>query len=380
MMQSQSTEREIKSRQRTDTTPIRGIYERKPGSGVWWIRWTDSNGKLHREKAGRRSDAKTLIDKRRTETLQQKKLPEQFRSKVTFDSLCDDALEHSSATNNDKVTHDLKLKIMKLRPVFGPAEAATISKQDVVRWLTRQTQTREWLASTRNRWQAAFSLIFRVGIDNERIERNPAAQIRRKTENNARVRFLSDKEEADLRGVVLKRGPAQMSILEVALNTGMRAGEQFSLKWSQVDLDRRIITLPKTKNGTTRHIPINSVAASAFADLRTRSDGSENVFPSRRKDGAALVSARGWFKPALKDAGIKGFTWHCLRHTFASRLVMAGVDIRTVGELLGHKSLTMTMRYSHLAPAHNAAAVDRLVSRLTNGTGTRTDTSAITTP
>src|ERR1700730_4974207 len=115
MMQLQLIERKTKSQQRTDTAPIRGIYERKPDSGVWWIRWTDSNGKLHREKAGRRSDAKTLIDKRRTETLQQKKLPEQFRSKVTFDSLCDDALEHSRATNNAKVTHDLDLKIIKLR-------------------------------------------------------------------------------------------------------------------------------------------------------------------------------------------------------------------------------------------------------------------------
>jgi hypothetical protein len=87
MMQLQLTERNAKFQQRTAITAIRGIYEKKPGSGVWWIRWTDSNGKLHREKAGRRSDAKTLVDKRRTETLQQKKLPEQFRSKVTIDSL-----------------------------------------------------------------------------------------------------------------------------------------------------------------------------------------------------------------------------------------------------------------------------------------------------
>jgi integrase len=367
MMQLQSTERKIKPQQRADTTPIRGIYERKPGSGVWWVRWTDSRGSLHREKAGRRSDAKTLVDKRRTETLQRKKLPEQFLSKVTFDSLCDDALEHSKATNNSKVTHDLKLKIIKLRPVFGPAEASTISKQDIVRWLTRQAQTREWLASTLNRWQAAFSLIFRVGIDNERIDRNPAAQIRRKTENNGRVRFLSDKEDADLRRVILKRCPAQLPTLDVALNIGMRASEQFSLKWSQVDLERKILTLPKTKNGAVRHIPINSVAASAFAGLRAKGNGSEDVFPSKRKDGAALVSARGWFKPALRDAGIKSFTWHCLRHTFASRLVMAGVDIRTVGELLGHKTLAMTMRYAHLAPAHNAAAVDKLVPHPSSG-------------
>jgi integrase len=356
------------SPQRTAAIPIRGIYERKPGSGIWWIRWTDAEGNLHREKAGRRTDAQTLIAKRRTERLQNKKLPEQFRGKVTFDSLCDDALEYSRATNDTKVTHDLELKIKKLRPIFGPSAATSISKQDIVRWLTERAGARDWAASTRNRWQAAFSLIFRVGIDNERIDRNPAARIRRTTENNGRVRFLADKEEATLRRVILKRCPDQMPTLQIALNTGMRASEQHSLKWSQVDLERKILTLPKTKNGTVRHIPLNSVAAAAFAELWAKNRHGEDVFPSKRNDGAALVSARGWFKPALKDARIKGFTWHCLRHTFASRLVMAGVDIRTVGELLGHKTLAMTMRYAHLAPAHNAAAVDKLVPRPSSGT------------
>src|ERR1035437_8279870 len=175
-MQLQVTTRKTTSPQRTAATPIRGLYERKPGSGIWWIRWTDGQGSLHREKAGRRTDAQTLIAKRRTETLQNKKLPEQFRCKVTFDSLCDDALEHSRATNDSKVTHDLELKIKKLRPIFGSSAATSITKQDIVRWLTNQAELRGWAASTRNRWQAAFSLIFRVGVDNERIDRNPAAQ------------------------------------------------------------------------------------------------------------------------------------------------------------------------------------------------------------
>jgi site-specific recombinase XerD len=139
----------------------------------------------------------------------------------------------------------------------------------------------------------------------------------------------------------------------------MRAGEQFGLQWGQVDVERKILTLPKTKNGTMRHIPLNSVALAAFKGLGQGSHGP--VFPSARNDSETLQGARGWFNSALEDAEIKDYTWHCNRHTFASRLVMAGVDLRTVGELLGHKSLSMTMRYAHLAPAHNAAAVDRLV-------------------
>ena len=81
---------------------------------------------------------------------------------------------------------------------------------------------------------------------------------------------------------------------------------------------------------------------------------------------------RMWFEIALRVAMIDGFTWHCLRHTFAFRLVMAGMDIRTVAELMGHKSLQMTMRYAHLARAHNAAAVAKLD---TSGVGTDTKTS-----
>src|ERR1700677_4960508 len=93
-----------------------------------------------------------------------------------------------------------------------------------------------------------------------------------------------------------------------------------------------------------------------------KADAKGHVFPSARIEGEGLQGSRGWFNTALKEAKIPGYTWDCNRHTFASRLVMAGLDIRAVGELLGHKSLSMTMPYAHLAPAHTAAAVDRLVS------------------
>lgn len=88
--------------------------------------------------------------------------------------------------------------------------------------------------------------------------------------------------------------------------------------------------------------------------------GTDPVFPSVRT-GDALQGSRGWFSTALEEAKIGEYTWHCNRHTFASRLVMAGVDLRTVVELLGHKTLQMVMRYAHLATEHQASAVDRLV-------------------
>ena len=124
------------------------------------------------------------------------------------------------------------------------------------------------------------------------------------------------------------------------------------------------VRLSETKNGTVRHVPLNQYAKAALDALKKI--GS--------KPGAEVFvrqSYRGWFELALIAAGIADFTWHCLRHTFASRLVMAGGDLRTVAELMGHKSLQMTMRYAHMAPEHNAAAVDKLVAK---GTDTKTDT------
>jgi Phage integrase family len=79
--------------------------------------------------------------------------------------------------------------------------------------------------------------------------------------------------------------------------------------------------------------------------------------------GEPLRGYKHWFDPAVKEAGLKEFTWYCLRHTFASRLAMAGVDLRTLAELMGHETIQMTMRYAHLAPSHTLAAVERLVSQ-----------------
>lgn len=341
----------------------RGVYEKVPGSGAYWIRYADSKGKLRREKAGRHSDAITLLAKRRTEILQRKKLPENFRAKaVIFRELCADAVEHSKESNTAKSTHELQLKINDLLPVFGDRVAEDITKQEIVRWLADETEEREWKASSRNRWQAAFSLIFRVGIDNEKITTNPAARIRRKTENNGRVRYLSDDEYNRLKESIEQCGPRFVAAFDLSLHTGMRAGEQFSIRWRQVDFHNKILTLPKTKNGKVRHIPLNAVALSALETLGTHGRGKHlPVFPN--DEGEAVQGPRGWFKNAVDRAGIPDYTWHCNRHTFASRLVMAGVDLRTVGELLGHRSLQMTLRYAHLAPSHTANAVDRLVSK-----------------
>jgi integrase len=151
-----------------------------------------------------------------------------------------------------------------------------------------------------------------------------------------------------------------MPEFEIALHIGMRPSEQYGLDWSRVDLNRNSVSGPKTKTGKARPIRLNVVAVAAFKVLLKRSlTGGGQVFVNIQ--GKPLQGYKHWFDRAVEEAGLRDFTWYCLRHTFASRLAMAGVDLLTISELMGHKTIQMTKRYAHLAPAHNQAAVDRLV-------------------
>ncbi len=142
-------------------------------------------------------------------------------------------------------------------------------------------------------------------------------------------------------------------IVTVALHTGMRLSEILKLKWTQVDLKHGFILLDITKNGERREIPIDNTLTIMFNNMLK---GFESKFVFAGKDGDPYKSVKRSFSTALKKSGIHDFRFHDLRHTFASHLVMAGVDLTSVKELLGHKSLAMTTRYAHLSPSHKRKA------------------------
>jgi integrase len=338
-----------------------GILERVPDSGVWWVRWTDAQGKRHLEKAGRRGDAIDLLAKRKHEKLLRKKLPEKLRGKtITFRALSDDALNHSREQNGEQSTYEIGLKLAIIGADFDNRPAEGITKQDIQTWLLEQTDEREWSPATRNRYQAAFSLVFRVAVDNDRLTVNPAARIKRKHENNDRIRFLSDDEEKRLIAVIKRDWPHYLPFVLFSLHTGLRFSEQAGLVWRDINLEQQMLTVVKSKPGKTRHLPLNQVAIDALSALKSPRKASAPVFVNT--EGNPVQSVRPWFDSAIESAKIDAYTWHCNRHTFASRLVMAGVDIRTVAYLMGHSTIQMTMRYAHLAPEHNRDAVNRLIS------------------
>lgn len=149
-------------------------------------------------------------------------------------------------------------------------------------------------------------------------------------------------------------------IVFTALHTGMRKGEILSLKWSQIDLKNDLILLDKTKNDERREIPINKPLKQVLIQLHSQRRLDTDYVFVNPDTGKRYTDLKRSFTTACKRAGIKDFHFHDLRHTYASQLVMAGVDLKTVQELLGHKSLTMTLRYAHLSQAHKREAVKAL--------------------
>jgi integrase len=349
---------------KTNTKLQRGIFERDPGSGIYWIRYTDAAGQPHREQGGNLSNAKRLLNVRHTEKLQGK-LPEKkvAAKKVMFPDLVDDAIAYAKAQNNPYSAHDLELKMERIRTGFAKRDAMTITKSEIIDWLTAETKERKWKPASRNRYQAAFSLIFRVALDNQKVALNPAARIERLREDNQRTRFLSPEEETALTAAVQARFPSYVPILKLAIHTAARTSE---LLRSQVgdfnpETGKLCIRQTKVRNSSQfRYVPLTPIAIAAYETMAAGKKPGEPL--CSKLDGGKLEETAYWFDPCAKKAGLVDFVWYSLRHTAASRWVMSGVPLAAVAQYLGHGSIQMTMRYAHLQPENNDRAVAAMMS------------------
>ena len=349
----------------------RGVFERPKGSGIFWIRYADQFCKLHREKVGPKSLARDAYRKRKTEIREGKFFPEkvQHRREILFRDMAKLYLEEHAKVNKRTWKTD-KERLARLIERFGDSRLSEITRQDVERF--RAMLAQDLSKATVNRYMALLKTVFNKGIEWGKTKHNPVSGIKAFKEAH-RIRYLKDEEEESLRAAFPAR---HWPWVEIALHTGMRRGEQFNLRWENVNFQTRTLTIPRSKHGEVRHIRMNDRVVEILRSLPSRLH-KQYVFPSA--NGRTPVDANNFihrvFAPALRKAKIANFRWHDLRHTFASRLVMDGVDIRTVQELMGHKTITMTMKYSHLSPGHQMDAVQRLVKpQNVDRTDTKTDT------
>jgi integrase len=342
----------------------RGIFEKVPGSGVWWIRYIGADGRYHREKAGSFSQAEKLLTKRRNAALMGRKMPEMLRRRVvSFGELCDDTklyIEKRYA----RPKHDLG-RLEVIRGWFGSRSADSLTLPEIESTLERAKDENSWSSSSWNHHHTLLSLTFRLAIRNGKVERNPASGVRRIREDNSRVRFLTIDEETKLREAIRSNAAwaDHEPELSLALATGLRRGDMYCLTWENVDLAEKVATIPRTKNGDPVHIPLNADAMKALMIFRSRSDGTGRVV--RNAAGQPLQYNNFWFVPAVRAAKILDYKWHDNRHSYASRLRQRGVPLGNIAELLGHRTLAMTRRYSHLSIGNLHQAVACIESNST---------------
>jgi integrase len=246
-----------------------------------------------------------------------------------------------------------------LRAFFGDATLlADITPRLVVEYKNRRYQDGVSPATV-NRALATLKKAFNLAVREwEWCHRNPVLSVSMEREHNARDRWLSLEEEDRLLAAC---APWLRDLVTFALNTGMRMGEILALTWQGVDLTRRTVTVFRSKNGERRTIPMNQkVFALLTEKAKVRSIQTNLVFPSKTQTLLESGHLRRSFRLALKKAGIMDFHFHDLRHTFATRLVQAGVELYKVQRLLGHKSPIMTQRYAHHYPESLRDGVETL--------------------
>jgi site-specific recombinase XerD len=353
-------------------TRTRGVFEKVPGSGVWWIRYVDGSGRYRRERVGPYSLAEKLLSKRRVEALQGKKLPETLRRRfVSFAEIADDALVYSKA---DKRSYrDDANRMKRLVESWGGRDASSLSGAEMEQRLSDAARDEKWAPSTYNHYRSLLMLTYRRALRAKKVEVNPTRDVEHRREDNKRVRYLNQHkplpteidylqalktEEERLRAVIQHDYAEHMPEFELAVNVGLRKGSQYGLTWEMVDWTGRMLNIPTSKNGDALHIPLNNAAIAALKTVYQRGEKAGHVFQSE-KTGKPLANSRHWFEDALQKSGVTDFVWHDLRHTFASRLRMKGAKLEDIAELLGHKGLSMTKRYAHLGPnqLHEVAAL-----------------------
>jgi integrase len=311
------------------------------------VRYRDQ-GQLHREKVGRRQDAIDLYKLRKAEILRGRKLPTNLRrAEIKFKDQADAALEYSEHHHGDK--RNVRSRINQILPDFSERLASAIKPAEIDSWIAEHRKS----AGTANRYRAVFSLIYREAVRNGRVDSNPARLVRQRKESNGRIRYLLDEEEDRLCKVILELFPEHMPELTITVGTGMRKSEQYGLIWKRIDFKRREVHLSKTKNNEARDVPMSAAVFAAFQRIKpSKTNATDRVF--------AILDPRDWFEAARKKAKMEDFRWHDCRHTFCSRLAMAGVPLKTIQILAGHKTISITARYAHLAPNTLHAAVEMI--------------------
>lgn len=347
----------------------KGIYRR---GKIWWITYQGIDGKQHYESSGSalKADAEYLLACRRKAVAEGTAPPVTSR-RAQSTTVAELVKKYSDFIQPQKSATTKKGFLREITAEFGALKINQLSLAAVEGWQARllseprpgrsaQTTRGPLTVASVNRRLACLKHLLTKGHEWDLLTKDTLDRLRRvklQKEENRRLRFLSVEE---CQRLIAAADPHLRPVLVFALNSGCRKSEILELTWDRVDLVHGFFSLDKTKSGERREIPINQPLRNVLKKQVRRVD--TNLVFYNPETGKRWHELKKSFASACRRAKILDFRFHDLRHTFASQLVMAGVDLTTVSRLLGHASLTMTLRYAHLAPGHLRGAVDVLAS------------------
>jgi integrase len=327
------------------------IYQR---GNTWWIDYYFKGERLREPVSSSRKEAMEALESRRGDIVQGRfELVRKDKRQTTFEEFACEYLKHLRATRRWWKGEVSRMKSLVRH--FGKMPLSEISTYDVEKY--KEWRRKKLSGSGINREFALLkSMINRASEWGfAKIIQNPVSKVGYFPERQVE-RILTDDEA---RRLVNACGPSVRPVVVTALNTGMRRGEILELRWENVDFERRFIRVERSKNNRSRKVPMNSTLASEIDRLRGK--GCPFVFTQRA--GERLKSIASAFATACRRAGIGHVRFHDLRHTFATNLVMNGIDLVTVKEILGHSDISMTVRYSHPSDERKMAAVECISGR-----------------
>jgi integrase len=354
---------------------VEGVYQRN-GKGSWYVRYFVNGKKVRKSFGNNRAAAVAYIEKTRTILRDgQGIVPATAKravkttaelavapNEVTLGELANGLLKQiASDPERYKDQHNPPLRIQRIKKEFGSRSATSIRPSEVSDWLRGLGVAK----ATMNRYRTQFSSIYTFGKERELVSVNPVRDVKSSKVGSGNIRYMDHAEEARLRKVLLtdvdschteglrKRYQHHIYELDIALKTGMRRGEQYSLTWDEVDFNRGEIVLTKTKNGSSRTVHMIDDVVAAMKELKkipmvrkSRSSEKPNQAPGNAV--FSLGDNKNWWASATKRARIKSLRWHDLRHTFCSRLAQSGASMKVIQEAAGHKTIQMAARYMHL--------------------------------
>ncbi len=330
-----------------------GLYKR---GTVWWYEFQYDYRRYRGPGGTTKKQAEYVQAKCKADVREGRYFDVAKTSAVTFDDMVTEYLKWTEI--NKRSARRDTISAGHLTRALGGRRISHITPKDIEDY--KRTRVSRVSGATVNRELACLKHMFNLAIKWGMATKNPVIQVKFFREPRGRLRVLTQGEEERL---VAAACAHLKSIIVTALNTGMRRGEILNLTWQDVDFGQNVLTIRHSKSGEMRQIPMNQRMVRLLGSMAERKRGQ---FVFCHRDGRPYVDIKGSFNAAVKRAGLPYCRMHDCRHTFASRLVMNGVDIVTVKELLGHKTLAMTMRYSHPAPEHKRWAIE--VLNLEDGT------------